>query len=64
MYERTIRAIFQDRVVPIYNKNRKTFFQYVAVWLVRIYGHIKMWMKKRIYTLSRRSKNGQKPDTV
>ena len=54
-----IRAIFRNKAVP-FNKKffRKTFVQYVTVWLVRIWTHKNA--DKKAHTLSWRSKNVKK----
>ena len=66
MYEQTIRAIFQNKAVPLRKKFfRTTFVQYVTVWLVRIWTYKNADEKE--HTCSRRSenvKNGRKTDTV
>ena len=55
----TIRAVFRNRAVPLYKKIfRKTFVQYVTVWLVRIWTHKNA--DEKAHTLSRRRKNVKK----
>ena len=54
-----IRAIFQNRAVPLYKKFfRKIFVQYVTVWLVRIWTYKNA--DEKAHTFSRRSKNVKK----
>ena len=61
-----MRAIFQNRAVPLYKKSfLKTFALYVTVWLkwlTRIWTYKNADEKQR--TVSWRRKSGQKMDTV
>ena len=56
----TIRAIFRNRAVYPFTKIffRKTFVQYVTVWLVRTWTH--KHEDEKAHTLSRRNKNVKK----
>ena len=61
-----MRAIFQNKAVHPVTKNffRKTFVQYVTVWLVRIWTYKNADVKAHIFSRSKNVKNTIKTNTM